>query len=122
MLQAFPPTNKVIYAKHRAGVLLLLLLGKRNLIIVLREIHNLENLRQCFCVSGLVTSVVEPANKLQTILFSRTQQNATNFWLKIQSDVPQNLTRVTPLFVADDTWAASTVVSSSLVYDVYITE
>jgi len=42
--------------------------------------------------------------------------------LKIQSDIPQNLTRVTPLFVADDTWAPSTVLSASLVYDVYITE
>lgn len=51
VLQAFPPTNKVIYAKHRPRVLLLLLLlllGKRNLIIVLREIHNLGNMRLCF--------------------------------------------------------------------------
>jgi hypothetical protein len=122
MLQAFPPTNKVIYAKHRAGVLLLLLLGKRNLIIVSREIHNLENLRLCFWVSGLVTSVVEPANKLQAMLFTHTQHSAINFWLKIQSDVPQNLSRVTPLSVADDTWARSSVVSLPLVHYVCITE
>jgi len=69
-----------------------------------------------------VTSVVEPANKIQTILFTHTQQNATNFRLKIQSDIPQNLTRVAPLFVADGTWAPSTLISASLVYDVYITE
>jgi hypothetical protein len=39
VLQAFVPTNEVMYAKHHPEALVLLLLGKMNLIIVLREIH-----------------------------------------------------------------------------------
>lgn len=47
------------------------LLGKRNLIIVLREIHNLEKLRLCSSVSGPVTSVLDPSNKLPTSLLAQ---------------------------------------------------